>query len=426
MNLEQLRARLAAILSSMETLVSAEMNDEQTAEFDKLQIEAEKVKANIARLEKFEAEKTSANAGQGRKTQASAPAASFSVRDNRQDDPNAGFRNLAEFGLAVHAASNPANSVMDERLKVLGAPSGYHREASSGDGYLVPEQQSQQIMDLVFSEPDLLSMVSSEDTIGNSVQFLSDETTPWGATGIKAYWGPEAGQMTRSRMETESQQLRLHKLHAFAEVTEELLEDAPRLNGRLTTGAARAINWKANEAILLGDGVAKPLGFNNAGCKVTVAKETSQTAATINATNIAKMYSRSLNPGRSVWLVNQDILPQLITMTIGNQPIYTAPNEGIKGAPGGLLLGRPIMFTDNAQTLGTEGDIMLVDPMGYYLIKKAGGIRFNASVHLLFDYDVQAFKWTFRIGGQPILSAAVSPKNGSNTRSSFITLATRA
>jgi hypothetical protein len=36
-----------------------------------------------------------------------------------------------------------------------------------------------------------------------------------------------------------------------------------------------------------------------------------------------------------------------------------------------------------------------------------------------------AFRWLFRLGGQPFLSAPVTPAQGSNTRSHFIALAAR-
>ncbi len=48
------------------------------------------------------------------------------------------------------------------------------------------------------------------------------------------------------------------------------------------------------------------------------------------------------------------------------------------------------------------------------------------SMHLWFDYDVQAFRATFRIDGHPWHAAAVTPPNSSVTRSSCVNLAARA
>jgi hypothetical protein len=91
------------------------------------------------------------------------------------------------------------------------------------------------------------------------------------------------------------------------------------------------------------------------------------------------------------------------------------------------------MYSEHAQTLGTKGDVQLVNPFGYYAtVKQSGdggeglpGLEFAQSIHLYFDYNLTAFRWTFRLGGQPYLSAAISPAKGSNTKSHFVTLAAR-
>lgn len=418
MNLKELKARLAQLKSDMQAAIDAGLPDQDA--FDAMEAEAVAVRGKIERIEKFAAEGIADQAGVGRQTQPSI----VTVQDNRQGDPTAGFNGIGEFGRAVVAACMPGG-VADNRLQILGAPSNFHRETSSSDGYMVPAQFRDQIFEIMFGEPDLLSMVDGEPTQSNSVQFLADETTPWGSTGVQAYWGGEGNQFTASRLDTDGREIKLHKLHAFVTATEELIEDAPRLNDRLTRGAARALNWKANNAIHYGTGAGQPLGFATASSKIAVAKETSQTAATVNATNVAKMFARNINPGRAIWICNQDVMPSLMTMTIGDQPVWTSPVNGLREAPGGFLLGRPVLFSDQCQTLGTEGDILFVDPMGYYLARKESGIKFASSMHLYFDYDIQAFRWTFRLGGQPYLSAAVSPANGSSTKSHYVRLADR-
>lgn len=413
------QAKANAILDAADSDNDGVMTEEQTTQFDNLTAEINSLKAQLEKRVAFESENQDLETGTGRQT------APVTVRDNRLDDPNSGFTDLAEFSLAVRGACLPGG-MRDNRLNVLGAPSSPHKEGGSSDGYMVPTAMRNSIYDLVFAnELDLLNMVDSEPTSGNSVQMLRDETTPWGSTGIRANWAAEGSQLTESNLETEGSELKLHKLYAFVTATEELLEDAPRLNNRLTRGAARAINWKANEAIIYGTGAGQPLGFFNSSALVTVAKESGQAADTIVAANLSKMYSRNLNPGRGVWIANSDTLPQLVGLTIGDQPVYTLPQSGLTSAPNGTLFGRPLLFTEQCKTLGDAGDIMFIDPMGYYLARKMS-VNSASSIHLYFDYDVQAFRWTFRIGGQPYLSAAVSPKNGSSTKSHFVTVAARA
>ena len=89
------------------------------------------------------------------------------------------------------------------------------------------------------------------------------------------------------------------------------------------------------------------------------------------------------------------------------------------------LLGRPVIFTEKAATLGSENDIALVD-FGQYLIGgKSGGNVVNTSIHLKFDQDETAFKIRLRTDGQCWWKSALTPKNGSNTVSPIVTVAVR-
>lgn len=354
------------------------------------------------------------------------------VGDDRATlNPTAGFNSLADFARSVHRAHpQTPNGVVDPRLAAMyqAAPTGYMREGGSNDGYMVPPEYRDRIWELVFGGDNLLSEIDSEPTNSNQVNDLSDEWTPWGGTGITAAWRAEAGQMTPTRPSVQPRSVILNELYAFVTASDELLEDAPRLNVRLESKAAQAIGWKVDSAIQFGDGVGKPLGWMNSGALVTVAKETGQAAASLVPKNVAKMFSRMLGESvsRAHWRINSDVIPDLMTMTLGDQPIWTPPSTGLVNAPGGLLLGRPVRFSEHCKTLGTVGDIMLVDPKGYYGLVKSGGIKFASSIHLYFDYGLQAFRWTFRMGGQPHLKTPVSPANGAATKSHFVALATRA
>lgn len=438
MNLKELRARLAALSTSgggkIKAYEALRLKSDRTAEddasmtaldaeIDQMEAEADGLRATIDGEEK-RARRT------GAFTMASVPSGGHRLPiTSSEPNPEAtsGFRNIAEFAVSVrNAVVNP--SEMDDRLRA-NAPSNFHQNGgSAGEGYLVPAQFRETIWELVFGERDLLSMMAPEPTASNVVQIPKDETTPWGAAGVQAFWRAEGSQMTGSKAALVGSTVNLHELYAFVTATDELLADAPRLANRVTVQAARAIRYKAGEALMWGDGVGKPLGFMASAALVTVAKEGSQAAATILAANVLKQYSRLQGMGaRAFWAANRDIVPQLATLTIGNQPMWTSPNQGLQSAPGGLLLGLPIVYLDHAKTLGDEGDLTLVDPDGYYAATKAGGgIEFASSIHLYFDYGVQAFRWTFRLGGQPYLSAPVTPAKGSNTRSHFVSLAVRA
>ena len=92
-------------------------------------------------------------------------------------------------------------------------------------------------------------------------------------------------------------------------------------------------------------------------------------------------------------------------------------------------LERPVLKLCRAeacQALGTVGDIILADLSNYLAVVKSGGLKTDTSIHLFFDQNATAFRFVFRMNGQPWLSAPIARKNGSNTLSHFVSLDTRA
>lgn len=338
---------------------------------------------------------------------------------------NGGFRHLAEFAQAVRFANPAAGSAfrVDDRLS---APTNVHLEQGDVPGaYLVPPEYRMQIADLVYAGDDpILTLIDPSPTASNRVVGLGDESTPWGSSGVQAYWRVEAEQMTATKAALTPRETKINEVYAFVLATEELLEDAPRIANLLTNKASAAIRWKLAEAYVAGDGVEKPLGFLNSAACIAVAKETGQAADSIVRQNVAKMFARMLNPTQASWIANPDTMPQLMELkTDAGVPIWF-PNY--EAAPGGILLGRPVLFTEHNPTIGDAGDLTFINPNGYEAFRKQNGVQFADSIHLYFDYNVRAFRWIFRAGGQPVLSAPITPPKSSATKSHFVTIADRA
>ncbi|BBF93371.1 phage major capsid protein [Blastochloris tepida] len=438
MNLKQLRQARADKAKAGKTKLdelNALLAKENASDADKARIDA--LDTEVTALEKDVADLDAAIA---REEQAARRATLFGVHlagggnaaqnirvSSSEPNPETtgGFRSLAEFAVAVRAAATGGG--LDPRLAA--SPSNVHQTSgSAGEGYMIPPDFRTSIWEAVFNEGDLLPRIAPSPTNSNAVGIIKDESTPWGAAGVQAAWRAEGAVMTPSKQATKGALVQLHEIYAFVAASDEVLADAPLLQDRLTRRAAQAIRWKVSDAIMWGDGVGKPLGFMNAGALVTQGKESAQTADTIVTKNVTKMLSRIVpgGIGQAFWLATSEALPQIVELSIGTTPMWTSPNAGLQQSPGGNLLGRPIVFSQHASAIGDLGDIALIDPEGYFLATKAGGgIDFAASIHLWFDYALTAFRWTFRVGGQPLLSAPISPARGSNTTSHFVTLEAR-
>lgn len=349
----------------------------------------------------------------------------------RINDAKGGFSSFGEFAQAVQFGTIGGRDI-DKRLRAAATTFGSESTGAEG-GFVVPQEFRTEIWKKVTGEDSLLSRCSPFQTGTNNVTIPKDETTPWQSSGgVQAFWEGEARQMTQSKPALEEVSIRLNKLTALVPISEELLKDAPGIESYLNIKAPEKMQAKINTALVRGTGVGMPLGILRAPSLITVAKEGAQAAQTILFKNISNMWSRMYAPCRrnSVWLVNQDIEPQLDQMAFdpaaaSKVPVYL-PAGGLSASPYATLKGRPVVPVEACSTLGTIGDIMLVDFQQYMALTKVGGIKSDVSMHLFFDQDLVAFKFVFRMAGQPWWGSVIEPENGTMTRSWAVALENRA
>jgi len=363
-------------------------------------------------------------------TQPKPDAAGITVpRDSRSGDR---FSSFGEQLMAIRNVGCPGGHA-DPRL--FNAATGLNEGTPSDGGFLVQQDFSTVLLQDVFETGVLSSRCRMQPISGgsngitiNGVDETSRASSRFG--GILGYWLDEAGEKTASRPKFRKIELKLKKLIGLCYATDELLDDAPALGSFIEQGFKSEFGFLVDNAIVNGSGAGQPLGILNSGCLVSVAKEAGQGAKTILAENVMNMYSRMFAASRSnaVWLINQDIEPQLFQMSIsvgtGGIPVYM-PAGGLSGLPYGTLFGRPVLPIEHAATLGTQGDIIFADLNGYVLAQK-DGIKADTSIHVKFVYDESVFRFVMRIDGQPVRSTPLTPAKGSNTQSHFITLDTRA
>lgn len=343
------------------------------------------------------------------------------------------FSSFGEKLQAVRAAATPGHRP-DERL-YNAAALGQQEAVASDGGYAVGHEYGSTILEKVYATGSLIDRVKKQPiTVGNGIKIPAiDETSRADGSrsgGIRAYWVEEAGTITASQAKLRQNTFNLKKVAAVVYVTDELLADAAALESWVNRNLPRELQFKIEDAIVNGDGAGKPLGWKDSPAVVSVSKETGQAAATLTFPNVVKMWSRMWAPSRptSVWLINQDVEPQLYQMGLvvgtGGAPVFL-PSGGASAQPFSTLLGRPILPVEYCATLGTVGDIQLVDPEQYTLANK-GDVQMASSMHVQFLTDQMAFRFTMRVDGMPDWNSPLTPFKGTNTLSPFVTLATRA
>jgi HK97 family phage major capsid protein len=320
----------------------------------------------------------------------------------------------------------------------VNAATTYGSEGIGQDGgFAVPPDFRETILSKVTGEASLYTLCDRVPTAGSSLTVPKDETAPWGTGGVRAFWDGEASVYTQSKIALEKSTIPVHKLTCLVPVTDELLEDAPSLGSYVPRKAGDVIDQRVSDVIVDGSGAGQPLGILQSASLVTQAAEASQVADTIHGLNLVKMWTRMPAAWRrsAVWLVHPDAEAELMraglqikspdgTVVTGGGLAYV-PGGTIANQPYDTLFSRPVIPHQSCKVLGDPGDLVFAALSQYAAVIRGAGLRTDVSIHLFFDQSITAFRFTFRMGGQPWWSAPITDKNGSTTRSAFVVLAAR-
>lgn len=434
------QARLKA--EGRKLLAVAERTPEQAdrlkainAELDQLTEKAAELTETLSQLERFAEDEKASAAGRviefGRDRAELKPWGPTLHRDATEAMvAEARVAALGEFAVAVAAAASGQG--FDQRLQA--AASGMNSTTGSDGGFAVPVEVAAGIEREMYETGAILSRVDARTITGDSIAYnVIDETSRVAGSrqgGVQGYWVDQGTAPTASQTKLARVEMKLRKVAALGYMTDELVADAAALGGELQSMFVEELTFQTEDAVFRGTGAGQPLGILNAACLVTQAAEGGQSADTINATNLSKMWARmtarSKRPGSAlVWLVNGECGPQLDALVFPTGSTDVGARFITYGADGIIAIkGRPVVEVEYASALGDVGDIVLADLSRYRLIRK-GGVEQASSMHVRFTQGEQTFRATYRVDGQAIPRSAVTPYKGASTLSPFVTLAAR-
>lgn len=422
---EQIRARLAEISSALKGIEDAKeeagYSDEQITEINSLSAEFEGLNTQLDAAEKLASTQSKATSSAGRKTTPSSEGPRVQVGANLATKVG-GFPTAGDWLMAVKKAGQTGE--VDPRFK----NSTIKESVGEDGGFLVPEEIGSGILKKLEGDDSLMSRTNNLQVSGNSLTINVDENQPWSG-GVTAAWTGEGNTISSSKPNFKQASWRLNKLAALVNATDEMLDDATALQSYILSATPNAIMHQVNKAILTGNGVAKPLGILNSPFTVTQAKESAQTADTVVAANVLKMYSRMFPQSRAnaAWYINPAVEAQLYQMKdpVGNY-IYISPGGLLNQTPYGQLLGRPVIpLMGGMPGIGDLGDLVFADLSYFYMIRKASGVKSATSIHLNFDKEITSFRFSLRLDGKSPFQAPVTTEYGSYTMSAFVNLEAR-
>ena len=331
------------------------------------------------------------------------------------------FKSSGEFFKAVKDAAT--EHVVDKRLLAMKAE-GINESIPSQGGFLVTNEVAPGLYQNMFPVGSVLSQFTVDPVSGNSMTLnIVDETSRVTGSrlgGVQSYWLAEGATKVKSQPKFRQLDLKLKKLAALVYATDEQLDDVAYMSSWITREVPNELRFRTEDSIINGDGVGKPFGILTSPALVPA---TRLDANKVQTSDVLGMWARRLvGYNDYVWFIHQSITPQLYTMTIGDQPVYMPPG-GMSGSQQyATLMGRPVIETEYSPSLGTVGDILLASPSAYKMIDKSGGVQTASSIHVQFVTDETAFRFVYRVDGQPYLNSAITPFQGSNTQSAFVAL----
>jgi HK97 family phage major capsid protein len=431
-SIQALREARAKLVADAKALVEGNSGEKWTediqAQYDGLLAKVQATDAEVQRIQDI----MSLDGDNGSASLADAQVAAMAAHDI-EVKARPVYKNIGEQMLDVMAMtldSHEAPKARDRYQKVVNAASGASTGIDQEGGYLVEQDKSKTIMETAIETGVLSSRCTRQPISANADSFsylAADDRDRSAGTmnGIQVYRKAEAETLVSSgKALLRERELKVEDMYGLIYVTNRMLRDAAAMAAYTQRLLRKQLSWKLDYEIWQGTGAGQCLGIMNSDLLVSVAKETSQTAKTIVAANAVKMLARFFGDiTKAAWFVNQDCLPQLPLMTIGDQPVFV-PGGSFENAPFGVLLGRPIVPIEFCSTLGTAGDIVLGDFSQYLLVEK-GGVEEAESIHVKFLTDETAFRFIVRNNGQPMDDEPITPLNGTNELSPFVSLAVR-
>jgi len=316
------------------------------------------------------------------------------------------------------------------------AGSGMIQGVGSEGGFLLQSETSIDLMTSGFNNSEVLKRCNRRTLTGSeSLEIVGlDEVNRADGSrggGVRVYNDAELSQITASSTKFQKIKLAPERLTGMYYASDKILMNATFLGQEMRQLFTEEFAFKSQDLVMEGTGAGQALGLKVCDCKVDVSRESGQDADTIVSQNILNMIMRFNIRGGSgnvVWLGNRNIYKTLREMTyaIGTggemARMYLPPAIG---GTTGSMEGYPVVFIEQAETLGDAGDLWLCD-FSQYLCVDYGDINEASSIHFKFDYGQTTFRFVYYFDGQPRLVSPITPFKGTgSTVSPFVRIEAR-
>jgi HK97 family phage major capsid protein len=304
------------------------------------------------------------------------------------------------------------------------ASTGMNQAVPSDGGFAVAEEFAEGVAAIIEDVSPIISRCRRLPVSRAKVRVPAiDETARTDGArhgGVRVFKVAEGGTATASQLKYSSLELNPHRHTFLMYATNELIADAPALVATAQETFAKEAAFVIESDIIAGSGTNGCFGLLNANCLIEVTPESGQAAATLRPENLTKMMGR-LWPachGRAIWLMGIDAYAQIADASFSNGQAIVQ-HQGSRR----FILGCELIITEHTNPLGQRGDVLLCD-FGEYVLADRGR-SFVESMHVAYLTDESAFRFTWRIDGQPKWKSTLTPLNAQVSTSMAVTLGQR-
>lgn len=330
----------------------------------------------------------------------------------------AAFGDVRSFMRAVVRGDTPSGQFTEKQVALINEAKTLTRAIvgtasdTSGGEYLLPLTQVAQIFSLDNTQQGIMQRARAYNVPGRTLRIpylIQDEVEE---TAVKNR--PMAGKIanvsivgegsTKPAREPSFGQrlLTIYKYAAITQASDEILGDD--FTGELPQEFVNAVGQQAlnavNEHVTIdGTGSSMPSGaLYTSGAWLV--KQSRTTSNEIKPADLFGMYAKHTHGPGSVWFASRRTVQQLFNMSLTSASLVTFLRD-LNNKPEMQILGYPVILTDLLPTLGTEGDIALVNP-DFYAFALRQALTVESSRDFAFTQDLTTYRFIVRAGGIPI------------------------
>jgi len=289
-------------------------------------------------------------------------------------------------------------------------------------GFLVPRQFDKEIRAMQPEEgvvrPNAM-VIPAGETPDAAIDLPSlDQTGDKGVHGgIKMNWAGETG----TKQDAGSPEFILISLEpetitGYIDVTNKLLNNTTAFASYIQQLMAGAMVGAEESAFYNGDGNGKPLGILKSDAVIKIKRETTNK---ITYEDLVKINAQIKGTDLK-WVLNRTALPELQTMVAKNTTNLVWQPGAVAGAPDSIL-GIPVEYNEYSPTLGTFGDIALLD-MKKYAIKDGTGLSIFLDNVTQYGSGKTRIYMSWNVDGQSLLTGPIKSEDKKTEFSPFVVL----